>query len=72
MLIELAISGMNEERHRNTVKNLLEGLLETSAKITISGEVAYFNVESLEILENIDIKLNEKGFRISNVTIKEK
>ncbi|TYB88879.1 MAG: hypothetical protein FXF54_10355 [Kosmotoga sp.] len=72
MLIELTISGMNEERHRNTVKNLLEGLLDTSEKITISGEVAHFNVESLGILENIDIKLNEKGFRISNVTIKEK
>ncbi|MFO7882358.1 MAG: hypothetical protein R6U52_07455 [Kosmotogaceae bacterium] len=72
MLIELTISGMDEESHRNTVKELLETFLDTSTKIEISGEIAHFNIDSLEVLENIDIKLNEKGFRISNVTVREK
>ncbi len=72
MLIELTISGIDEESHRNTVKELLGTLLDTSAKLEIFGETAHFNIESLELLENIDIKLNEKGFRISNVTVKEK
>jgi adenine deaminase len=72
MLIELTISGIDEESHRNTVKELLETLLDTSAKLEISGETAHFNIESLDLLEDIDIKLNEKGFRISSVTVKEK
>ncbi|MEA2066572.1 MAG: hypothetical protein U9O65_05690 [Thermotogota bacterium] len=72
MLIKLTISGIDEESHRNTVKELLETLLDTSAKLEISGKTAHFNIESMEVLENIDIKLNERGFRISNVTIKEK
>ncbi|MGC9384058.1 MAG: hypothetical protein ACP5D6_05600 [Kosmotogaceae bacterium] len=72
MLIELTVAGMNEESQRNTVKGLLENLLDNSTKIEFSGEIAKFNVKSMEVLENIDIKLNEKGFRISNVTVKEK
>ncbi|MFW6119558.1 MAG: hypothetical protein ACOC80_01460 [Petrotogales bacterium] len=72
MLIELTISGMDEESHRNTVKKLLETFLDTSVKLENSGEIAHFNIDSLEILEKIDVKLNEQGFRISNVTIREK
>ncbi len=72
MLIELTISGIDEKSHISIVKELLNTLLDTSAELEISGETAHFNIESLELLENIDIKLNEKGFRISSVTIKEK
>ncbi len=70
MLIELTISGIDEESHRKIVKKLLETFLDTSAKLEMSGEIAHFNIDSLETIENIDVKLNEKGFRILNVIIR--